>query len=622
MKRIIPILFFLLIGVANAVTFVPAGVAINTTGAQTTFVENTSFSQVVVENSTISFNDSTKWSNLTINTTQCTDLTEVEIKEYTISYPDNYYFDIISEGTLNMSLDTALNNTQYAIKTDGDFDNFIVSTNEYEVYKEYTFGSSSKELQILPAYINLTSPYDGRLFNESYPPLEHDIDFEWVDVGADKYILTIANDISFNVEKITKTVFTNYTTVSLKEGGYYWKVVPYFNDGGTATLSPIYDFSINIVTGNITALQGSVYAQSNGASTLLKNAEVIVYNGTWQDSFVTGDNGYYIFTDVVPGPYSVYATKEGYTTTPVHIVSITNNTTTTENILMQVVAGEGQYYKKHYVRFIVTDRDLSTTYAANIKIYEGESTTVLYTQDTGSDGAAGFWLDQKTRYRVETTYGGQTQTDYITPSDPEYYIFLDWIATGDTFLPANQFYDDVNITVSKNDDTGVVTVYYSDSLEETNTLKFQIGHVNSTNDFVLIEESTEFADTDLKTFSFAALTNYVGQDYQVRVLIDHDSFGTITKKYGVSFPGSNLPFGRGIAYLCVFVLLIVGMQFSEKDANSGAILICGLASLMWYMDIFEAFGSAINTLMGVGLGMAVFYAVLKYINDKRMTEGL
>ncbi len=619
-KAIFFITFFLLIGVSGAVTLTP-GVYINTTDAQTTFEKNLSFSQVAVNGSTISFNDSTKWSNLTINTTQCTDLTEIEIKEYEMSYPDNYFFDIISEGTLNVSLGTSLNSTPYVVKTNGVYDSFIVSTSDYEVSKTYTFGSTSKTMQILPAYLNLTSPYDGQLFNESYPPLEHDVDFKWIGIGADKYIVTIANDINFNVEKITKTVFTNYTTIALKEGVYFWKVVPYFEVGGTATISPIYDFSINIVAENITALQGIVYTQPNGASTLLKGAQVIVYNTTWQDSFITGENGYYLFDTVVPGSYSLYAIKDGYVTTPVHIVSITNNTTTTENLLMQIDEGEGKYYAKHYVRFIVTNRDLSQTYDANIKIYDGESTSVLYTQDTGSDGAAGFWLDQKTRYRVETTYNGQTQTDYVTPIDEEYYIFLEFITTGDTFLPATQFNQDVNITVTKNDDTGQVTIYYDDSLLNTNTLQFQIGQTEQNGTFTVISQSSEYIDTNVQSYTFT-LTDYIGQDYQVRVLIDHDDFGSITKNYGVSFPGSNLPFTKPISYLCVFILLICGMQFGAKNANSGAILICGLASLMWYMDIFESFGSTINTLMGVGLGMAILYAILAYMNKKRQEEAL
>ncbi len=493
-----------------------------------------------------------------------------------------------------------------------------------EISDLWVFNRTLSENEILNFYNYPISPENNSVINVTYPPLTNEIELSWNKIlGVSKYKLEVAKDpLFYTTIRVIETT-NSYAVLSLEDEKYYWRVTPYYTATGSYGLtSDVYNFEFipTPLEYETPSIQGTVYQTVDGEQRGVVNANVYITNGTWSDNYLTTRTGYYFFKDIAIGSiYQIYATKEEYVDSSVYFLNTTGNVSI-QDIALVPIEGEGQYYKKHYVRFIVTDRSLSQTYDSNIKVYEGEGSPALYDQDTGADGACGFWLDQRTRYRIETTYNGHTQTDYITPTDAEYYIFLEWVDTGDTFLPPNQFYQDVNVTITKNDDTGQVTIYYNDSLEETNSLKFQIGQVDNNGTFVLIEESDEFTE-NVKTHVFT-VTNYVGQDYQVKVIVDHDSFGAVTKTYGVSFPGSNLPFGRGVAYLCVLILMIAGMQFSATDANSGAILICGLASIMWYMDIFEVFGSTINNLMGVGLGMAIFYSILKYINDKRMAEGL
>ncbi len=469
------------------------------------------------------------------------------------------------------------------------------------------------------------SPTDLDVFNVDSAPYTELITFVWDRSHFyTTYNIQIATDPSF--QTVIKNLETTGNTVSyyLYRDDYYWRVRGAGPWAQYGEWSETFTFSITVTPPSIPGnnIYGVVYESTASGYKEIGNAIVTISNDTYYDSLVTASTGYYFFDGLANNTtYYIVATKDGYENSQIIPVTTKINESINKDIILQLIEGQGQYYENHYVRFIVTDTSLSRTYAANIKIFEGDSTTSKYDKDVGADGAASFLLDQQLRYRIETTYDSQTQIDYITPSETEYYIFLEWIDEGTSFLPAKQFYQDVNITITKNDDTGQVSIYYNDSLLETNSLKFQIGQVNNNGTFILIDESAEFLSTDIKSHVFT-VTDYVGEDYQVRVIIDHDSFGKITKTYGVSFPGSNLPFGRGVAYLCVFILMITGMQFSANDCNSGAILICGLASLMWYMDIFNVFGAGINTLMGVGLGMAVIYSILKYINDKRMTEGL
>lgn len=468
----------------------------------------------------------------------------------------------------------------------------------------------------------LIYPADDEIINKTFPPLSNDITFEWEDSGTTAQI-QVATDEDFLNVLSSETSTTNTVTISLAANTYYWRVRTYDPTLSTySEYSEIQTFTIDsqpVFCG--TGVNGVVYdVESDDA---ISSAIVQIYNDTWSgDPYLTTSDGYYYFTGLAnETTYAVYATKTLYTDSNIYYVTTSNNTYAIKNIPMQEDEGEGVYYEKHYVRFIVTDTDYSDRYQATVEVFIGDSTDSQYTQISGSDGAVGFWLDQKTRYRIETTYNGETQIDYVTPTDEEYYIFLEWLGTDVSIIPADQFIDVVNVTVTKDDDTGLVAIYYDDSLEQTETLKFQIGQTENNGTYTVIDESEEYTNTNTKIQSFT-LTDYIGEDYRIKVIIDHGSFGSITKDYGVSFPGNSLPFGKPVSYLCVLVLLVCGMQFGSKDTNSGALLVCGLASMMWYMDVFEPFGSGINTLMGIGLGMAILYAIIAYINKKRQEEAI
>ncbi len=464
-------------------------------------------------------------------------------------------------------------------------------------------------------------PVDGSTLNKTFPPLNNEITFKFEDSGTQNQG-QVATDINFQNIVFSGESQTNSTTVSLPAGVYYWRV---------RTYDPVYSVyseysDINTFTINAqpvfpgTGINGVVYNVETG--TALSNAIVQIYNDTWSgEPYITAGDGYYYFPDLVNSTtYAVYATKTAYENSNIYYVTTTADEYKIKNIPMQSEEGAGIYYEKHYVSFTVRDRALNT-YPATVAVFVGDNTESVYTQVAGSDGAVGFWLDQKTRYRIETTYDGQTQIDYITPTEEEYNIFLEWLDEEQTFLPENQFNDDINITITSDTDTGQVVIYYTDSLAQTETLKFQIGQTENNGTYTVLDESTTYTGVSEKIQPFT-LTDFVGKDYRIKVIITHGSFGSVTRDYGVSFPGSNLPFGKPISYLCVFILFIVGMQFSAKDADTGAVLICGFASLMWYLDLFKPFGDGANTLIGVGIGAAVFYAILAYINSKRVNEAI
>lgn len=356
----------------------------------------------------------------------------------------------------------------------------------------------------------------------------------------------------------------------------------------------------------------------------IKSATVSISGANFSKTLYTDDNGlYYLTKGMEPGKtYTITVSKTGYTTPPSQTAITADGSTTRQDFYMDKIPGvdgEGIYYSPHNVRFVVTDRYLFERYDANVTI-SGENVTTE-TQRTGTDGVCVFKMSENTRYEIVTEYNGMKQTDYISPIEYSYYIILD--ATKTSLLPTSQFYEMCNITITKNElnsSHAEIAVSYSDNGSDTNSVYFTLGKTDGNNTMSAIETSP--TGNGNMTYTFV-VHDYTGEDYVVKVNVDHNKFGNVEKQYGVNFPGSKLPFtGNAIIALCVLIFFVVAMQWGKADAHMGAVLICGLGWWFYYLDIFRKLGDGTNAVIGTGLGLATVYAILSMINRKRDEGGI
>lgn len=464
---------------------------------------------------------------------------------------------------------------------------------------------------------DLYTPTNGSTISETFPPLYHDVTFTWENTGT-TCLIQVAEDSTFSNIVYSGETSSATVTVSLSENNYYWRVKSY-DEGSYGNWSDVYNFDLTgetSLTG--TGVHGVVFeAESLENKIPLSSALVTIYNDTYSDTTVTGSEGYYQFT-VSNGTYIVYASLSNYDTSALLPVTVAGNYT----ILNIPLIESESYFAPHYVRFVVTDSWYWERYeGATVTVYEGESTTALYTETTGTDGAVGFELSENIEYRIVTTYGDITQTDYISPTENTYYIVLEDIET--SLLPDNQFYDIISINITKteiNSTNARINIVYNDSAFSTNSVYFVLGQSYENGTLNILDTSSTYTEDCNVTFY---ITGYLGQSYIIKAVVDHNDFGAVTKYFSVDFPSNNLPFtGKGVVYLCIIVLFVVAAQFGKADSTQGAILLCGLTWFMWGMDIFVTFGEGINSLIGVGLGISTAYAVLAYINKKRTEEGI
>lgn len=473
----------------------------------------------------------------------------------------------------------------------------------------------------------MITPANGSTITFNYPPLYDDITFEWEDVNSTCQI-QIATDTTFTNVVYTETTTDDTTTCSLAAGTYYWRVRRYDPVNNVYGAWPN-SYSVILVsnTGSVsgTGVMGTVYWTSSlGHYSYIPGATVTVYNDTYTVQKTTGESGYFQALGLTNTTYYITVSADGYDTTSPSAVTVTNNNVSVFDISMQK---EQTYFQPHYVKFIVTDTLLHARYYATINVYIGDNTISIASLQTGDDGSATINLDEDTTYRIETSYLTYKQIDKLMPSESMYYIIIDGDAVN---TPANM-YDYVNVSVTNsaiNATAAYINVTYTDLNETmTNSVNVTLGQHDTNGTFVPITIIT-FNETDVTTnqgnvtASFI-VTNYKGQSYTERIIIDHDALGVITKWHVDTFNGSSLPFGGKIfAYFGIFILFIVAMQFGRADHATGAILLCGMFWFLYFVDVFEGFGEAVTTTMFSGGSLATIYAIMVYINEKRREEGI
>jgi ribosomal protein L18 len=373
-----------------------------------------------------------------------------------------------------------------------------------------------------------------------------------------------------------------------------------------------------------TGVYGIVYDTSNNQP--ISGAVVTLLNDTWSGTTTTNENGHYEFT--VPygsGTYYVSATATDFAA-PSQSPITTNYDYVEKNIDM---TKSQTYFSPHYVKLIVTDKYLSARYNATLIIYEGASTSPIFSDVAGDDGSVTIKMTEDSKYTIQTTYNAATQTDIMYPYDSMYFIVLDDNIVD--VLP-EQFYSYTDINVNKtevNSTNAYVNVTYSDLLvNQTNSITIDIGNYDKNNTFVSVATNQTFNKTTIVngngnvTAAFL-LTNYIGESYVVRLTIDHTIFGDVSKYYAVSFKGSNLPFdGKILAYFCIFLLFIVAMQFGRAEHATGAILLCGIFWLLYGLGVFDSLGNSLTTAMAAGGTLAAIYALAVYFNEKRREDGI
>jgi len=470
----------------------------------------------------------------------------------------------------------------------------------------------------------LISPTNGSTITREFPPLYASQVFTWSDTSTTCQI-QIAEDSAFsNVVYSTETTAAT-ATASLAAGTYYWRVRSYDSILAQYGAYPAsYSVVVVTTTGSIvgTGIAGCVYESKGlGNYQVVSGALATVYNDTYSTTKTTGSEGYYQVLGLSEGTYYVSIKKTGYDASDITPVNVTAGEVVIQNIAIQ----QAQSYfaptdcsikvKQHWYSF-------SGVSGVAYSYYQNGDTA---TQGTGTTDSTGRFtmsnVNIGTKYRIVLTTDDGTQTDYITPSSSELSFIIVLDLTEAPLLPDSQFYDVVNVSVSKlvlNSTAASVTVNWEGNSSSMTEVYYRIGQTANNGTFVMLDDYTETPTGTLGNHSFV-VSDYLGQSYKVIVEFTEDSFGEVEKTYTVTFAGSTVPFigGKALSYFGVFLVFVVAMMFGKAEHAVGGLMVCGFSWFLWYLDVFTGFGAATNTTMAAGLIIGTVFALLAVINEAR-----
>lgn len=517
--------------------------------------------------------------------------------------------------------DTVDGSTYLGFSSNGTY-HWTPTYNEYNYWKVRAadLDSSSANTSVYKFYYiptpTLQIPLNASVQTLPYPPLLNEISFAWESTGATAYKYQIATDEDFNLIYLEDVITSNTTIQSMQIDTYYWRVAAYstvvedYSDWSNA-----WQFTINETNGGeaVTAIDGVVYEITTAGSIAVDGGLVNIWNSTWSDAMLVGQNGYYYFDGAQSGTYSLRATKTGYTDSSIELVTVQALNTTTRNILLQSTSGAGQQYVDHYVKFIVKSLIGALYSDVEVNVYLGDAVIPQYTGTTGTDGSVAFELNEYQEYRItfEKTSPSIDKEITIYPKDDSYTVYVDIGTMIDDLLNPDdeeQAITAIDVSVAKtiiNDNTANITVNYNDIMDETSGLTLTLSQSiagNTTNKTIL---STVDLGTNNNTAYNFTVTNYNGQSYLIEIEATHTTHGAIYRMYGIQFENTDTLFGftvEVVGWLAIIFITWFALTATSITVPHTAIGVCALATVM----IAIGWGSYISV---PGLGLAWIMAI-------------
>ncbi|MDD4484626.1 MAG: carboxypeptidase-like regulatory domain-containing protein [Methanoregula sp.] len=420
-----------------------------------------------------------------------------------------------------------------------------------------------------------------------------------------------------------------YTVSSTQTG--YQPSTEYTATAGNATFTPqdiqmegIYSLTLelrdatdhSLIDTSLTVEAGSATNTTTAGQTMFHNLD------------------YGIVTVTVSGNENYYGTSE----------NVLVEEDTTETIyLTRKTEGTPFAYPPHNVKFVVRSAfgglvEGVTVEATGYETTMGEwswlfdilgidyETTQIHNQTmsgtTGSDGAIDFMMIEAIKYRVTLIKEGEVNTTWEGyPKDDHYEIWASDIGSA-WFEHGYNPLETVNVTIAgttADETSATLTIYYNDTLLETTTATAYLNqtHINGTE--TAIDSHTETDDAWNHTFTIAG--DHRGESYVVRLRAAHETFGNISRDYGVHYKPAPISLGLPedlLLYGAMGILIFTALFFGQTSVGAGCIIVALEGWLFFWMGWWRDLGS--EYAVGTVLVIITFVAFLVNVMHRSKKE--
>lgn len=234
------------------------------------------------------------------------------------------------------------------------------------------------------------------------------------------------------------------------------------------------------------------------------------------------------------------------------------------------------------------------------------------TGTTGTDGSVSFVMMEAIQYQITVIKASDDINYTLTmyPGNSEYIIP---ISTFSVFTNDEVIEDNFVLTVTTDDDTGVITVT-GNATEDPIT--WGILKLNQTDPTTPGKETQIEAHVVSGNFTYDFYpTGYPGQSYFVRINLTSSEYPSgYEKGYGVTFPKETVnPMGLSpfiLMFLSMGIILATGTVFTASTAHNGPLLTCFMGWILLGMGWLSYIGTVLaGTLLTIATVLSIIIAI-------------
>ncbi len=245
------------------------------------------------------------------------------------------------------------------------------------------------------------------------------------------------------------------------------------------------------------------------------------------------------------------------------------------------------------------------------------------TGTTGSDGTINFMMIEAIKYRITFDKVGEVSTTWEGyPKDEYYTIWASEFGASEWFEHGYNPLEAVNVTIAgttADETSAALTIYYNDTLLKTTTATAYLNqtHINGTE--TAIDSHTETDDAWNHSFTIAG--DHRGESYVVRLRAAHETFGNISRDYGVHYKPAPISLGLPedlLLYGAMGVLIFTALFFGQTSVGAGCIVVAFEGWLFFWMGWWRDLGS--EYAVGTVLIIITFVAFLVNVMHRSKKE--
>lgn len=434
---------------------------------------------------------------------------------------------------------------------------------------------------ILQWNFELQTPENETEINVTYPPLLHETTLSWSYPDDNAFRYQIAEDESFdNIIREDETTNTE-VSLGLPGGEYYWRVYPYDEDTGeTGTVSDTYSFTIEstelqILDEETTDLiddreiDVTFYEQGGGGDVVIKNTT----DGTVNLDYIPKtEDSEYVIGAKADGYISRNAILDEDAT--MYLIS---NTTEANELIVQITDHTSQYPSTTTKLFI--EKAIQVNGDSEWRQVSGDY--------VGADQQYSDFLVDGDRYRFRLT-NDEGETRIVGQYNSLSAELIDLIV-GDLsweFEKEKGYNTQITYTDETDEgepDNGIIRFQFDDEAEKTTAIGVQIYEKEN-------ESNVIFEDSVTGTFGeYSAQQAITGNQTDTEWIVDYNftrdgetkSFSEPVRPGGgvVDFPID----GNMGSLILMLLLLFFALMFGGAFASIGAVVVCGMAGILWYL---------------------------------------